>query len=103
MILLLCGAVLLVLTAFAVRCAAARSWHYLAIAALSVPLFPLAGVTVTGDVSRYLPDWAFSEGAGLKDQIVGASIVATLLVAVMAAAVLVWIARHLWLLTRNPG
>ena len=70
--------------------AAKRWWHYLAIAALAVPLFPLVANGPTGDVSRYLPHDAFTG----KDDVAVASALATLLAAISLAALAVLAVRH---------
>ena len=81
-----------------VRWAARRWWDYLAVVIIAVLLgWPLAAFT--GDVSRYLPPAAFSDGFGGKDQIIIASAASTLLVPLMLAAALVGIvhrARQAW-------
>ena len=63
-----------------------RFWHFLAVAVLTVLLFPLTATYLTGDVSRYLPQGTFAQGADGKDQIIMVSAVATLLVAIILAA-----------------
>ena len=93
MMLLLLGLVLAAGTAFLVWCASARWWHALVIGVLWIPLFPLVSAWLTGDVSRYLPAGAFSEGIRGKDEIIVASALSTIIVAIAAAALLFWIAR----------
>ena len=70
-----------------VWCAAERWWHYLVIAVAWLPLFPWVAMHLIGDVSRYLPDSAFSEGSRGKDEIVLVSAYATVALAIMLAAV----------------
>ncbi|HLL28896.1 MAG TPA: hypothetical protein VKT73_14760 [Xanthobacteraceae bacterium] len=75
---------------------ARRWWDYLAVAVLTVLLFPLLANSITGDISRYVPLGAFSEGGDGKDQIIIASIASTILAGVILAACLVWAARWCW-------
>ncbi|HEY1472650.1 MAG TPA: hypothetical protein VGF53_01045 [Pseudolabrys sp.] len=80
------GLALAALTLYLVWWSSDRSWHTLAIVALAVPLIPLLAASITGDVSRCLPAWIFSEGADGKDQIVIASAAATIMLALILAA-----------------
>ena len=75
---------------------ARRWWDYLTIAALTVLFLPLAARTFTGDVSRYLPIWLWSEGPTGKDEIILVSVAATLLLAVVAAAAIVVLGHRIW-------
>ena len=68
MTLLLAGIALAALAGFAVWCVTERPWHYLVIAALTVPLLPMFATTITGDVSAHLPGSMFSDGPGGKDE-----------------------------------
>ena len=86
MALVAAGLALAALTGVLVWRAADRFWHGLAILALGMALFPLVARWLTGDVSRYLPAGTFPEGADGKDQIVLASAVTTIFIAVMLAA-----------------
>ncbi len=84
---------LAVLAGLTVWCAVARWWH-VAVILLGAPLlFPLIARTLTGDLSRDLPEGAFAAGAEGKDQIILVSAYATIAVAIMAAALLFWIVR----------
>jgi len=94
--LVLYGVGLLAIAAALVWFAADRWWHYLFIAVGWMPLFPLVAARLTGDVSRYLPADAFSDGARGKDEIVIASAYATIVVAVALAAAALWILKLLW-------
>ena len=89
------------LAALAAWCAATRWWYYLVMAAACVPLFPLVARWLTGDVSRYLPADAFSEGSSGKDEIVLASIYSTVVLAVIVAALALWAIRVGWRLTKR--
>lgn len=101
MLLLVSGLGLAVITSFAVRRAAARGWHYAAIAALAVALMPLLATTITGDVSRHLPAAMFSDGPDGKDDVVMASVAATVLLALLFAATAFGTARLVWRRTRQ--
>ena len=90
------GLALAALAGFLVWSAADRLWNGLAIAALAVVLFPLVAGTLTGDVSRYLPASTFAGGIEGKDQVVIASAVATILLAVMLAACVFGAAKAAW-------
>jgi hypothetical protein len=79
-----------------VWCAAARWWHYAVIAVACVPLFPLIAHSLTGDISRWLPEAAFSAGAAGKDEIVLASAYSTIVLAVAFAAAIFWAIRIGW-------
>ena len=93
MMLVLLGLALAAGTAFLVWCASRRWWHALVICVLSVPLFPLVARWLTGDVSAYLPPATFSEGAQGKDEVIVASALSTIIIAIAAAALLFWAAR----------
>jgi hypothetical protein len=81
---------------FAIWAAARRWWDYLTIAVLTVLLFPLLANSITGDISRYIPLSAFSEGGEGKDQIIIASILATIFSAVILSAWAIWLANWCW-------
>ena len=84
---------LAVLAGLTVWCAVARWWHVAVILLGALPLFPLIARTLTGDLSRDLPEGTFAAGAEGKDQIILVSAYATIAVAIMAAALLFWIVR----------
>jgi hypothetical protein len=96
MILIVCGLGLTALAGVLVWGAATRWWHYLVIAVAWVPLFPLVAQHLTGDVSRYLPDSAFSAGIAGKDEIVLASVYSTIVLAIILAAAGFWAIRRSW-------
>jgi hypothetical protein len=86
---------LLALTIGLVRIAA-RTWReYLIVAALAAVLVRPVLRFITGDVSRWLPGWIWSDGADGKDQIVGASALGTLLLPVIGGCLLVILVRSL--------
>ena len=91
--LILLGFALAAAAASLIWCATSRWWHPLIIAVLWIPLLPLVASWLTGDVSRYLPAGVFSEGIHGKDEIIVASVLSTMLVSIVAAALLVWVAR----------
>jgi hypothetical protein len=86
-------ALFVVAAAVLVRLAGQRWWDYPLIvalaAALIVPLYRVA----TGDISRVLPHWLWSDNADGKDQIILVSIAATFMLPLIAAALLVIAAK----------
>jgi len=62
----------------AIRLAARRWWDYLLIALLTAALLGPTERHLTGDISSYLPNWLWSDGADGKDQIIYASAASTL-------------------------
>ena len=88
-------AVMAAVAAVAVWYTAARAWDYLAIAVLALACMPLLAMGPTGDMSRYVPG-AFSDGPQGVGEIVLASALSTLFIAVILAAVAWWIVRMLW-------
>ncbi len=96
MILILYAVGLTAVAGIAIWYASARWWHGLIISVLWIPLFPLVARWLTGDISPYLPDNAFSEGGEGKDEFIWASIFATVMIAVIAAALLWWIVTRVW-------
>ena len=96
MTLAIAGVALSVLTGFLVWWACDRIWHGLVIAAIAVALMPPVAIWLTGDVSRFLPAGAFAAGSEGKDEIAVASMMATILVAVMLAAIAFGAAKAAW-------
>jgi hypothetical protein len=75
---------------------AVRAWReYLIVAALAAVLVRPVLRYITDDVSRWLPDWIWSDGADGKDQIVDASALATLLLPVIGGCLLVILVKSL--------
>ena len=74
---------------------AERARDYLAIAALALPICPLLAMGPTGDMSRHFPR-AFSDGPDGVGEIVLASALSTILIAVILAALLWWFAKVCW-------
>ena len=103
MILILAGLALAVLAGLSVWRVADRWWHLGVIVLIALPLLRLFARTVTGDVSRYLPAGMFSEGAAGKDEIILASVAATVLLAVLLATGLFALAKAVWRLARRSG
>jgi cell shape-determining protein MreD len=87
----------LAIAVFLIRCSAKRWWEYLIVLALAglliVPLYRF-----TGDVSAFLPD-IWSDNADGKDQIIIASVAATLLWPIAVAAIIVFVTK--WVIGRN--
>lgn len=90
------GLVLLAIAVPAIRAGARRWWNYPIIALLTVLQLPWLADTITGDISRYAPPGAFSEGGAGKDQIIIASVLSTILVGVILAACAVEAAHGCW-------
>ena len=82
-------------------CAATRWWHYLVMAVVSVPLFPLVATRLMGDVSRYLPPGTFSDDSSGKDEIIVVSIYSTVMLAFIFAALALWAIRIGWRLLKR--
>lgn len=74
---------------------AERAWDYAAIAVLALASFPLLAMGPTGDMSRHIPS-AFSDGPQGVGEIMVASALGTLFVAVILAAVAWRVLRVLW-------
>ena len=96
MTLTLIGLVLVALTGYLVWCATSRFWHLIVIFVMAALLFPIVATQLTGDVSRYFPAEAFSEGIDGKDQIVLASAGATILIAIILATCAWGAAKTVW-------
>ena len=94
MALLVAGLLLTLLTGLLVWFVVERLWHLVAIAILAVPLMRLFAVSITGDVSRYLPNWLVSDAD--KDGVILASVAATLLLAVVVATAVFGVGRLAW-------
>ena len=81
--------------AFLIRLGARRWSDYLAIAVLTAVLVrPTLGY-LTGDVSRYLPDTTWS-GADDKEQIIYASAACTVLLPLIASALVFYLITRAW-------
>lgn len=82
---------------FLIRHAARRWWDYLAILAMAALLFGPLYDLVSGDVSRYLPAFLWSDDSDGKDQIILASIASTFLLPLVVSALVLltvkWIVR----------
>ncbi|MBI3700366.1 MAG: hypothetical protein HY242_07970 [Afipia sp.] len=76
---------------FIARRAVKRWWEYLIILVMTA-LLVRPFLTMTGDVSKVLPDF-WSDGADGKDQIVWVSIAATFTWPWIMAALLFWLVR----------
>ena len=74
----------------------ARRWRdYLAIAVLTAVLVRPTAQYLTGDVSRYLPDATWS-GADDKEQIIYASAASTILLPLIASALVFYLFTRGW-------
>jgi hypothetical protein len=89
-------ALLAALAGYRVWCVANRLWQLLVIFVMAALLFPVVAIRFTGDVSYYFPAGTFSEGIDGKDQIVIASAIATMLVAIILAACAWGAAKVVW-------
>ena len=87
---------LLVLTAGCVRLSV-RGWgDFLLVAVLAGALVRPTLVLITGDVSRWLPGWIWSDGADGKDQIVWVSAVASLLLPLIMGGLFALVGKAVW-------
>ena len=86
---------LLAVTAGLVRVAARTWWEFLVVAVLAAMLARPVLLFITGDASRWLPAWIWSDGADGKDQIVDVSAAATLLLPFVGGSLLVILIRLL--------
>ena len=97
---------LLAATGYVVYRVSGRFWQAAVVLIAAFFLYAPCADHLTGDVSRFLPSSFFAEGLDGKDQIVLASAVATLVVALILAtavwctAFLVW--RHVCGINRAP-
>ena len=87
---------LLAATAGCVRLAAKKWSEYLVVVVLAGMLARPILVFVTGDISRWLPSWLWSDGSDGKDQIVFVSAIATLLLPFICSGVLVFLGKLVW-------
>jgi len=94
---------LLTLAGWSCWTAADRLRDYFMVAFLAVALLPALATTVTGDVSRYLPSASFSAGIQGKDEIIIASALTTVLVAIILAAALMRVIKLGWRRIRATG
>jgi len=95
---------LLALTLAGVR-RAARTWRdYLIIIVLALALIRPILLYLTGDASRFLPGFIWSDGPDSKDQIVWVSIIATLSLPVIGGSLLLLLGKCVWRgALRRPG
>ncbi|MCF2523622.1 hypothetical protein [Bradyrhizobium sp. G127] len=84
-----------------IRHAAGQWWDYLLIVALAALLFRPLYTLVSGDVSRYLPAFLWSDGSDGKDQIIWASIASTFLLPLVLSALVLMIAKWVWRISRR--
>ncbi len=88
--------IVLIVAAFVlIRRTAQRWWDYLLIAALGALLFRPLLEHVSGDVSRYLPAFLWSDGSDGKDQIIFACIASTLLLPFVVSAFVLLIVKSI--------
>jgi hypothetical protein len=85
----------LAVAAFLIRLGARRWWDYFAIAVLTAVLVRPTADHITGDVSRYLPDAIWSDGSDSKEQIIYVSAASTILLPLIASALLVYLFRQI--------
>jgi cytochrome c biogenesis protein CcdA len=84
-----------------IRRVARRWWDYLLVVALAALLFWHLLTLVSGDVSRYLPAFLWSDGSDGKDQIIWASIASTFLLPLVLSALVLMIAKWGWRISRR--
>ncbi|CAN5276119.1 hypothetical protein BH10PSE11_BH10PSE11_03990 [soil metagenome] len=99
-VLLIC-ALLIAAAVILVRRAARRWWDSLLILAMAGLLFRPLYNLVSGDVSRYLPTFLWSDSSDGKDQIIFASIASTFLLPVVVSALILLIAKRLLTISRT--
>lgn len=87
---------LLALAGWSIWLAAERLRDYFMLAFVTLALVPLLATTISGDVSRFLPAASFSTGAEGKDQVIIASVLTTLLLGAIVAALMLRAARAFW-------
>lgn len=97
----LIASALLGATIFLVRRAAQRWWDYLILLALAALLFRPLYDLVSGDVSRVLPDFIWSDGFDGKDQIIFASVASTIFLPLIVSAIIAIAIRLLTVLVRK--
>jgi hypothetical protein len=93
---------LLVVAVGCLRLAARKGWEYLVVAVLAGILARPSLLFVTGDISRWLPGWLWSDGSDGKDQVVVASAVATVLPPVVCGSLLVFLGKLAWRRIAKP-
>lgn len=98
---LLISGLLIVAAVALIRQAARRWWDYLLILAVAGLLFRPLYSLVSGDVSRYLPAFFWSDGSDGKDQIILASIASTFLLPLVVSALILLIAKSIMALGRT--
>lgn len=98
---LLISGLLIVAAVVLIRQAARRWWDYLVILAVAGLLFRPLYSLVSGDVSRYLPAFFWSDGSDGKDQIILASIASTFLLPLVVSALILLIAKSIMALGRT--
>ncbi len=98
---LLIGALLIAAAVVLIRQAARGWWDYLLILALAGLLFRPLYSFVSGDVSRYLPAFFWSDGSDGKDQIIFASIASTFLLPLVVSALILLIVSWIVAISRS--
>lgn len=83
------AAILIGATLFIVRWAMGRWWEYTGLLIGALMLFRPLYDLVSGDVSRVLPSFLWSDGFGGKDQIIIASIASTVCLPLLISAALI--------------
>lgn len=83
------AAILIGTTIFVVRRAMGRWWEYIGLLIGAVMLFRPLYDLVSGDVSRVLPPFIWSDGFNGKDQIILASVASTICLPLLISAALI--------------
>lgn len=83
------AAVLIGATVFVVRRAMGRWWEYIGLLIGALMLFRPLYDLVSGDISRVLPSFIWSDGFSGKDQIILASIASTIFLPLLISAALI--------------
>lgn len=84
-----------------VRRTARRWWDYLLILALAGLLFRPLYNLISGDVSRYLPAFLWSDSSDGKDQIIFASIGSTFLLPVVVSSLILLMVKRVMAIGRT--
>ncbi|MFZ5732652.1 MAG: hypothetical protein ACOY4O_07955 [Pseudomonadota bacterium] len=89
------AAILVGTTFFFVRRAMGRWWEYIGLLIGAVMLFRPLYDLVSGDVSRVLPSFIWSDGFDGKDQIIWASIASTICLPLLISAALILMFKNI--------
>ncbi len=92
---ILIAVILIGATVFLIRRAMGNWWEYIGLAIGAVMLLRPLNDVVSGDVSRILPRFIWSDGSDGKDQIIWASITSTIFLPLLISAALILMFKNL--------